>query len=112
MLKGNIKKNLIFIVGLGLVWLAFGVWGYSYYQINTNESIVASQSSSIEQVLKAKGALEWWNNYYTTTTIPLSIILSLAGIIILIMTVLAKEKGWKVSDFIKIEIVKADEEET
>ena len=95
---------------MGLIWLAFSLWAYSFYQIYYNESILSTQSLSIEEVWNAQGALQWWNNFFTTTIIPLSLILALVGLVILIIR-LVRADGCKLSDSVKIEIIDADEEE-
>ena len=110
LLKGISKNFFVSLVGVGLIWLAFSLWAYSFYQIYHNESILSTQSLSIEEVWKAQGALQWWNNFFTTTILPLCLILALVGIFIFVIG-LVREDGWKLSDSVKIEVIEADEEE-
>ena len=85
LLKGISKNFFVSLVGVGIVWLAFSLWAYSFYQIHYNESILSTQSLSIEEEWKAQGALQWWNTFFTTTILPLSLILALVGLVILII---------------------------
>jgi uncharacterized membrane protein len=77
----NIKKiKLSTMIGLILVVSALSIWLFSATQIQTNENILNTQNIPIEETWKAQGALQWWNNAYTTAIAPATTILTLAGI--------------------------------
>jgi len=76
----NIKPNLAKIIGLLLIISALSIWTYSIIELQSNEAILANQKSPIDQVWRAQGALQWWQNFYSTTIIPATTILILSGI--------------------------------
>lgn len=79
-------------------------------QIDYNQSIISNQNSPSEQVLKARGDLECWNSFCITYLSPVTSVLVFTGAMMLSFVVV-KEKNWKLSDFIKIEIIETEQEE-
>jgi len=80
LIKNNNKLNFTNIIGLILIISAISIWTYSTIELKGNEAILANQKSTIDQVWRAKGALPWWENFYSTTVIPATIILTLSAI--------------------------------
>jgi hypothetical protein len=77
----NIKKmNFTVLLGLALIILGLSIWIFSVIEIKSNELILTTQNVRIEEIWQAEGALQWWNNFYATTIIPATTILTLAGI--------------------------------
>ena len=74
------KHNLTILIGLILTISALSIWICSIIELKSNEIMLATQNIPLEEVWRYEGALQWWKNFYTTTIIPATTILSLAGI--------------------------------
>ena len=74
------KINLTVLIGLILIISALSIWIYSIIELKGNEILLTTQNIPIEEVWRAKGALQWWKNFYTTTIIPATTILIISGI--------------------------------
>ena len=74
------KLNLTTLIGLILIISALSILIYSILELKTNETILVTQNIPIEETWRAQGALQWWQNFYTTTLIPATTILTLSGI--------------------------------
>jgi len=79
-IKKNNTLNFTNIIGLLLIVSALSIWTYSIIELKGNELVIANQNTPIEQVWRAQGALQWWENFYSTTVIPATTILILSGI--------------------------------
>ena len=76
----NQKNHLLKWIGLILIIAALSIWIYSITELKSNEIMLTTQNLSIEEVWQYEGALQWWNNTYTTTIIPLTAILTTLGV--------------------------------
>lgn len=74
------KHNLTVLIGLILTISALSIWIYSIIELKSNEIMLTTQNLSIKEVWRYEGALQWWKNFYTTTIIPATTILTLSGI--------------------------------
>jgi len=77
------KKFNLTKIGLLLIIIAMSIWLCSLIELKSNE-IMLTQNLSIEEVWLYEGALQWWKNVYTTAIIPVTVVLTLSGIVILL----------------------------
>ena len=82
--KNHRIQKITLLIGLTLIISALSIWGYSIIELNTNQSILMNQNSTMEQIWKAEGALQWWTNFYPTTAISVTAVLTLSGIAIIL----------------------------
>jgi hypothetical protein len=74
------KLKFTTLIGLTLTIIAISIWLFSVTQIQSNELILSNQNVRVEEVWRAEGALQWWNNTYSTIIAPATSILTLIGI--------------------------------
>ena len=74
------KLNFTLLIGLALIFSAISICVFSVIELKSNELILTNQNSKIEELWQAEGALQWWKNFYATTIVPATAILTLTGI--------------------------------
>ena len=74
------KNKLIVGFGLLLIIIAFTIWLISIIEIKSNEIILATQNLSVEEFEFYQGSLQWWNNIYNNSILPIGGILVLTGL--------------------------------
>jgi hypothetical protein len=79
----NYKKFNLTRIGLLLIIIAMSIWICSLIELKSNE-IMLTQNLSIEEVWRYEGALQRWKNVYATAIIPVTVVLTLSGIVILL----------------------------
>ena len=74
------KMNFTVLIGLALIISALSIWLFSVIELKSNELIITNQNVRMEELWQAEGAIQWWNNFYATITVPVTTILALTGI--------------------------------
>ena len=103
--------GFVFLLGILFAVLGFSVFVASFGMISYHESVLADESASQQEIWDSEGALIWWKDFYLGVGAPIAVALIIIGIIAIIVDWMMEEKGWKLSDFIKIEIIEEDEED-
>ena len=78
------KINFTKWIGLLLLVAALIIWGHSIIELKSNEIMLSTQNLSIQETRAYAGALQWWQNAYTSAYLPTTGILTLAGIVTLL----------------------------
>jgi hypothetical protein len=78
------QKKFIFFIGLVLVVSAIVFLVYTLSEIESREILLNYSNFSEEERWKAVGSLQWWKDYYSTTTVPATIFLFLSGLAIIL----------------------------
>lgn len=76
--------------GVLLLAAALIILVLSLIEIKSNEIMLATQNLSIEEVWLYEGALQWWQNIFTTTILPTTQILTTTGIATILTSQLLK----------------------
>lgn len=108
--KKSKKTNFTFFVGFLLIIAGLIIWLYSIVELGKID-FGLSQNLAMEEVWRLEGALLWWESFYSTAIIPATTALVISGIGLVSFGVIkTKKPRLKISDYIKIEIIEADEE--
>jgi hypothetical protein len=89
LMKKQQYLRIIMMLGLLLVAIGITIWTISIIEIKSNE-LMLTQNLSIEDVWRYQGALQWWEDLYTTVTIPATSVLLVSGIVFILGSLLSK----------------------
>lgn len=103
--------GFVFLLGVLFIVLGLGVFVASFVMINYHESVLANEGAGQQEIWDSEGALIWWKDFYLGIGAPIAVALIILGWIAVIVDWIMTKKGWKLSDFIKIEIIEEDEED-
>ena len=83
-------KNTHYIIWTGLLLLlaALTMLVISLLEIKSNEIMLATQTLGMEELWTYEGSLQWWQNTFTTITLPTTTVLTISGIALLILQIL------------------------
>ena len=103
--------GFVFLLGVFFIVLGLGVFVVSVVMIGFHESVLADESASQQEIWDSEGALIWWKDFCLGVASPLALILIIIGLMVEICDwKFLSKRDWKLSDFIKIEIIEEDEE--
>ena len=76
------KFNLPLWVGFILVFSGLILWTCIIIIMSLYESNLTNPNLSVEELGRIEGALNWWNNFYSNTGVPISTTLILLGLVL------------------------------
>ena len=88
--SGPKNTNYTKWTGVLLLAAALTILVTSIIEIKSNEIMLATQTLSIEEVWAYEGALQWWQNTFTTTILPTTGILTISCIATLLTSQILK----------------------
>jgi hypothetical protein len=88
--SGPKNTNYTKWTGVLLLAAALTILVTSIIEIKSNEIMLATQTLSIEEMWAYEGALQWWQNTFTTIILPTTGILTISGIATLLTSQILK----------------------
>jgi hypothetical protein len=83
------QLNITKLLGLLLIAIGIIIWTISIIELTSNE-VMLTQNLSAEDMWRYEGALQWWQNMYTTAIIPATVALIIFGILLILSPRLRK----------------------
>ena len=84
----NLKKmnrfRLTVLTAILLLITGLSIWLYTTSVIQSHTQILDSSKLSTAEMWSYEGSLRWWKTTYTTTILPLTVIMITAGVITLL----------------------------
>jgi hypothetical protein len=100
--KNKKKVNRTFLIAFILLISGLILWTSSIIMLKVYESMLTNPNLPLEQLLMIEGALQWWNNYYSHTIVPIVTTLILIGLVLLLTLKLVTPE--KLDNYLKTNI--------